>query len=47
VKQAWLATPPFALEDQTKSYINKVCAEAKGCPDGDIRVQKAPEPKGK
>lgn len=38
VKKEWLRSPPFALEKQTKEYIEKVCAETKGCPPGVLRA---------
>jgi hypothetical protein len=47
VKRDWLESPPFALEDATKSYIEEVCRQTTGCPPGDIRPRPpAEEPKG-
>jgi len=47
VKKDWLESPPFALEDATKSYIEEVCRQAVGCPSGDIRPRPPAEvPKG-
>ena len=37
LKQEWLEKPPFAIEDQTKAYIDTICLQEKGCPSGEIR----------
>ena len=46
VKQTWLEVPPFALEDETRSFIETVCAQTKDCKAGSIRPAE-PEPKSK
>ena len=46
VKKEWLESPPFALEDATKSYIEDVCRQTAGCPAGDIR-QRPPSEESK
>lgn len=43
-KQTWLEVPPFALEDETRSFIEAVCAQTNGCQSGTIRPSK-PEAK--
>ena len=43
VKAEWLERPPFALEDGTKSYIEEVCRQTKGCPTGDIHQRPSSE----
>jgi hypothetical protein len=48
VKQAWLELPPFAVEEETRSFIETVCAQTGACPRGSIRPNKPeakPQPK--
>lgn len=40
LKKEWLRSPPFALEEQTKEYIESVCAQTKNCPTGDLRAKR-------
>ena len=39
VKAAWLETPPFAIEDGTKIYIDQICSQQKDCRSGEIHAK--------
>jgi hypothetical protein len=40
VKREWLERPPFAVEDETRAYIEEVCRQTTECPPGEIQAKK-------
>lgn len=43
VKREWVEIPPFAIEDETRAFVQKICAETEGCPSGEIKTRRPAE----